>query len=55
MSSVESVAKIENTATITKAALVTVPAVARIPRSTASSFGMPLSTSSLIRLTMNTW
>ena len=34
---------------------VTVPAVVRIPRSTASSFGTPRSTSSLIRLTMKTW
>jgi hypothetical protein len=49
------VAKIENTATITIAALVTVPAVEPMPRSIAFSVGMPRSTSSLIRLRMNTW
>src|SRR5262249_5725961 len=37
MSSVDSVAKMENTATITNAALVTVPAVVRIPCSTGLS------------------
>ena len=45
----------ENTVTITIAALVTVPAVEPIPRSIACSVGMPRSTSSLIRLRMNTW
>ena len=55
MSSVESVAKIANTATITIAALVTVLAVVRIPRSTACSVESPRSTSSRIRLRMNTW
>jgi hypothetical protein len=55
MSSVESEAKIANTAIITTAALVTVDAVLRMPRSTASSVDTPRSTSSLIRLRMNTW
>lgn len=46
MSSVRSEAKIANTATITAAALVTVDAVVRMPCATASSVGMPRSTSS---------
>src|SRR5262249_16766218 len=50
-----SVAKIPNTPTITIAALVTVEAVERMPRSTASRVEWPRSTSSRIRLTMNTW
>ena len=36
-------------------AAVTVLAVRRIPCATASTFDSPRSTSSLIRLTMNTW
>ena len=55
MSISRSVTKIANTATITTAALVTVAAVRLMPVATASSVGMPPSTSSLIRLRMNTW
>src|SRR5581483_5087488 len=54
MSSVRSVTKIANTATITTAALVTGPAVRLIPVATASSVRIPESTSSLMRLRMNT-
>ena len=54
-SSTDSVANRPNTPTITIAALVTVPAVSLMPSVTASSVGMPLSTSSLTRLRMNTW
>ena len=48
-------AKTPKTPTITAAALVTEGAVALMPCRTASSVDSPASTSSLIRLTMNTW
>ena len=54
-STVDSVANTANTATMIAAALVTTPAVDRIPRDTAWSVGIPRSTSSRIRLRMNTW